>query len=549
MERGSARVRRMSADFLIREKPLTLPHPRSMRGDFFGGTVAALIAVPYGMALALAIGLRPEAGLYTSMIGGAVYGLLSRSPAVVSGLSATVVPILAALVKSHGVGAALAASFLCGLFMTLIGALRLGRFVAYLPQSIVSAFTSGLGVIIVTSQLKPLLGVQPRPAGFDLGVVDDLWAVAGALGGADPRSLLVAGLVVAAMLLLPRWQKQIPASLVGVALAAAVAYLCRFSLPQVGALPDSFPLPDPRGLDFSALSALVHPALTLAGLCSINQLLTVVVTDRESEGSGGGRFNRELVAQGAANMVAPMFGAPAGVAMLARSVASARAGAVSRWSVMVHSLVLLVFILPLRGLVGHIPVAALAAVTVVVGAQLADWRRFAALRRMTRMDAGLFLLTFGLVVFSDLIVGVGVGFLIAMLLFVERAAQATRLEAITTLGGGGDAQGYRLVGPLFFASSEKVFSQLSREVKARRLILDFAAAGPVDSAADGLLRRLARMQQDRGGELCLVGLDAGLYTRLEQGGLVAELPATRFNFVLTADADPSPTIRRKVHEL
>ena len=159
---------------------------RGARGDFFGGTVAALIAVPYGMALALAIGLRPEAGLYTSMIGGAVYGLLSRSPAVVSGLSATVVPILAALVKSHGVGAALAAGFLCGLFMTLIGALRLGRFVAYLPQSIVSAFTSGLGVIIVTSQLKPLLGVQPRPAGFDLGVVDDLWAVAGALGRGGP---------------------------------------------------------------------------------------------------------------------------------------------------------------------------------------------------------------------------------------------------------------------------------------------------------------------------------------------------------------------------
>ena len=304
------------------------------RGDFFGGMVAALIAVPYGMALSIAIGLRPEAGLYTSIIGGAVYGLLSHSPVVVSGLSATAVPILAALVKTHGVGAALAASFLCVLFMTLLGVLRLGRFVNYLPQSVVSAFTSGLGVVIITSQLKTLLGVTPRPAGSGLGAAGDLWAVAQAASQSNTQTLLVAGIVIIVMALLPKWKSGIPASLAGVVLASVTAYLLGFHLPQVGALPDRLPRPSALGLDFSASSALIQPALTLAGLCAINQLLTVVVAERAGEAQGRQSFNRELVAQGAANLVSPFFGAPAGAAMLARSVASTRAGAVSRWSIL-----------------------------------------------------------------------------------------------------------------------------------------------------------------------------------------------------------------------
>src|SRR5215471_749430 len=156
-----------------RRKPGTL---QRWRGDFFGGTVAALIAVPYGMALAIAMGLRPEAGLYTSIIGGAISGMISDAPVVVSGLSATVVPVLSTLVKTHGVGAALAAGALSGLIVTLIGALRIGRFFRYMPQSVIAAFTSGLGVVIVSSQLKAVLGVNPAPASFDLGVIDDFWA-------------------------------------------------------------------------------------------------------------------------------------------------------------------------------------------------------------------------------------------------------------------------------------------------------------------------------------------------------------------------------------
>ncbi len=508
------------------------------RGDFFGGTVAALIAVPYGMALAIAIGLRPEAGLYTSIIGGAISGMISDAPVVVSGLSATVVPVLAALVKTHGVGAALAAGALSGLIMTLIGALRLGRFFSYLPQSVIAAFTSGLGVIIVSTQVKAVFGVKPAPAGFDLGVVDDFWAVIKTAGQSDYHTLSVSALVIGLMFLLPRWKKNIPASLVAVIIAALAVHASGWRLPLVGALPDSFPVPDATALHFSAFSALLHPAFTLAGLITINQLLTVVVSDRLSEVPNVVKFNRELIAQGAANMVCPFFGAPPGVAMLARTVASARAGAVSRWSVLAHSLILLLFLLPLRGLVSQIPLATLGAVTVAVGLQLIDFKRFRDLARMNRSDATLFLLTFCLVIFSDLIVGVGVGSLIAMLLFVERAAQSTRLEpvvpdpakkepsAIDQSHGPAysphnnvadnvdelraETQMYRLTGPLFFASSEKVLTRLLREVTARTLVLDLTKAGPIDSAATDCLRQLAERQYRRGGELRLIGLDEPL---------------------------------------
>ena len=523
------------------------------RGDFFGGTVAALIAVPYGMALSIAIGLRPEAGLYTSIIGGALSGMISDAPVVVSGLSATVVPVLAGLVQSHGIGAALAAGALSGLIMLLIGALRLGRFFHYLPQSVIGAFTSGLGVIIVASQLKAVFGVKPAAAGFDLGVIDDLWSVIRIAGHSDLHALAISGLVIGVMFLLPLWKKNIPASLIAVVAASVSTTLLGWDLPRVGALPDSFPHPSAGTLDFSAFSDLIYPAFTLAGLITINQLLTVVVTDRMSEMRGEVKFNRELVAQGIANMACPFFGAPPGVAMLARTVASAKAGAVSRWSVFAHSFILLLFLLPLREIISHIPLVVLAAVTVAVGLQLVGLDRFRNLKRINRADAALFLLTFALVVFSDLIVGVGIGSLIAMLLFVERAAQSTRLEQIECLVPDpakqepsaiftfpesatlqSEMQIYRLTGPLFFASSEKVLTKLLREVTAKTLVLDLTEAGPIDSAATDCLRQLAARQRQRNGELHLIGLDARLFATIEREGLLSEIGT-----VIRRDEEPA----------
>lgn len=509
----------------------------SWRGDFFGGTIAALIAVPYGMALAIAIGLPPEAGLYTSIIGGFIAGMLSDAPIVVGGLSATVVPVLASLVKTHGIGAALAAGALSGVLMILIGALRLGRFFRYLPQSVVAGFTSGLGLIIVSSQLKAVFGVKPLPASFDLGIIDDGWAVLRVVSQSDPHTLSIAALVIGLMFALPAWKPNFPASLLAVVAASLVAKFSGWPLPLVGALPDTFPHPSLSALDFSAFSALLHPAFALAGLITINQLLTVVVTDRLQEASGEVRFNRELVAQGLANVACPFFGAPPGVAMLARTVASHRAGAVTRWSVMAHSGVLLLFLLPLRNLISQIPLVVLAAVTVAVGLQLVGWQRFRELRKTDRLDAILFLLTFGLVIFSDLIVGVGVGSILAMLFFVERAAQSTQLQAVapqsetptTNPGNTGaltaclqaEMQMYRLTGPLFFASSEKVLKRLLREVTARTLVLDLTEARPIDSEAAACLKQLAQRQRERGGELHLIGLDQTLRAAFDQPDLLA----------------------------
>ncbi|MDX2032659.1 MAG: SulP family inorganic anion transporter [Blastocatellia bacterium] len=518
-------------------------HAPRWRGDFLGGTVAALIAVPYAMALSIAMGLRPEAGLYTSIIGGAISGMLSDAPIVVSGLSATVVPVLAVLVKTHGVGAALAAGALSGLIMALIGMMRLGRFFNYLPASVIGAFTSGLGVIIVVSQLKVVFGIAPRPAGFDLGVMDDLYVVARDLGATDWHALAIGVLVIGTMTLLPRMapslDRHLPASLVAVVAASLTAHYSGWRLARVGTLPESFPMPGLGAVDFTAFSALLYPAFTLAGLITINQLLTIVVTDRLKEDRGDVRFNRELIAQGVANVVCPFFGAPPGVAMLARTVASKRAGAVSRWSVAAHSLVLVLFLLPLRDLISQIPLVVLAAVTVGVGMQLIGVERFRALSRGGRLDATLFLLTFGLVVVSDLIVGVGIGMFVAMLLFVERAAQSTQLKLITPVPAKqetsaiflsstepelcAEMQIYRLTGPLFFGSSEKILSQISREAIAKTLVLDLTEAGPIDSAAIDCLRRISLRQRNHGGELHLIGLDQRVYDSIERDGLLAEV--------------------------
>ncbi|MEJ7616363.1 MAG: SulP family inorganic anion transporter [Pyrinomonadaceae bacterium] len=185
-----------------------------LRGDIGGGIVSALMTVPYGMALSLAIGLSPEAGLYTSIIGNVIAGFLSSSPVMISGLSATAVPVLAVVVKNHGVGAALAVGLMTGLIMAFVGIMRVGRFANYLPPSIVSAFTCGLGVVICATQLKVVFGVTPVPIGFDMGIVDDIAGVVGALPSANPQAMLVAGVVAVVMALFPNWKENVPSSLV-----------------------------------------------------------------------------------------------------------------------------------------------------------------------------------------------------------------------------------------------------------------------------------------------------------------------------------------------
>ncbi len=504
-----------------------------LRGDFFGGTVAALIAVPYGMALAVAMGLRPETGLYTSIFGGLIAGMLSSSPVLISGLSATAAPIIGAITHQYGVGASLLTGFLCGLIMTMIGALRLGRFANYLPQSIVGAFTSGLGVTIFASQLNVFLGIKPEKIGFNLGVFDDLVAALIALPTSHPHTLLTGGIVVAVMIFLPKWNENIPASIIGVLLAAFVAKVFGFDIARVGALPSGFPTPQFVYFDLNILPSLLHPALTLAGLFTINQALTALAVNRSNNIYNREKCDRELVAQGVANLLTPFFGAPPGVAMLARTVASTRAGAMSRLSVIAHSFILILFILPLRSVIAQIPLSALAAVTVMVGLQLADWKRFVALRRLAKVDAAIFLLTFLIVILSDLVTGVGIGFLIAMILFVERAAETTRLESIvatlpyqTSTESG--VRAYRIVGPLFFATSERILSQLRVEPTAEALVLDLTLTGPADSSAVDLFRGAFEMQRARGGDLFLTGIDETLFQLFESSGLVEELGAARF---------------------
>jgi SulP family sulfate permease len=542
------------------------------RGDLLGGTVAALIAIPYGMALSIAMGLRPEAGLYTSIIGGLISGMLSRAPIVVSGLSATMVPVLAALIKTHGVGAALAAGVLSGLLMTLIGVMRWGRFFNYLPRSVIGAFTSGLGVIIVVSQLRLLFGVEPGTIGFNLGVVDDLWGVLLQMKRADGRVFFIGLVVLVTMFgmpkLLPRLERQLPSSLVGVVLATMLAQVMRVDLARVGELPSRFAMPSLLAVDFSNFSDLINPALTLAGLMTINQLLTIVVTDRLTPDRGEVRFNRELFAQGVANTVCPLFGAPPGVAMLARTVASKRAGAVTRWSVIAHSAVLILFLLPLRSLISQIPLVVLAGVTVGVGLQLIGIERWRELRDASRMEVTLFLLTFGLVVVSDLIVGVGVGMFVAMLHYVERSAESTQLKRVGSfpdlpmafpaqgwphqrgleqpLVRGGEAERgiffetYRLTGPLFFGSSERIIHQLSGRPAGGRLILDLSEAGPIDSGALDSLRRLGEQQRREGGELYLVGIDRLADDQIVRSGLLRETAVKTVRDHLAWDAVVQP---------
>src|SRR4051812_9279679 len=422
---------------------------KDVRADAISGLTVAIVALPLSMAIAIGSGVTPDRGLIASVIGGFIVSLLGGSRFQIGGPAGAFIVLVALTAERHGVEGVILATSMAGLFLIGAGLLRLGTYIKFIPYPVTVGFTAGIAVIILASQLKDLFGITlaKEPGEF----IPKLEALAGALHTIRFPAVAVAVvsiMIIAALRVLrPNW----PGILIAVAAAALATWA--LSLPvetigtRFGGIPGELPWPALPSFSIAKAKAVLPDAIAFALLGAIESLLSAVVAD----GMTGRRHrsNCELVAQGFANIGSALFGGICVTGTIARTATNVRAGAHGPVSGMLHALFLLVFMLIAAPLASYIPLAALAAVLVVVAWNMAEKQEFATLIRSSWGDATVLLATFGLTIFRDLTEGILVGFALGALLFINRMAEVTGIEAAKPLvpddqadESNGDRQAY-----------------------------------------------------------------------------------------------------------
>lgn len=401
-------------------------------GDCGGGLIAALIALPYGLSMATLMGLPPVLGVLTSILTAPITALLGRNPVLIGGTASVTVPFIASAVRAQGIGGAAKISIVASVLMMIFCVLRLGRHVSRVPVPVVAGFSAGIGAIMVISQLNVILNVPPPSGESSLA---QLVSVLREASGAHLATILLGGMVIAAAALSARWAPLLPAPLVGIVLAGAVARIFRFHVEEVGSL--RLELPPLAGFSWSSQDALnvLPSALGLAFVTSINLLLTSRVVEHfrgRHQNLKRSDADAELGAYGIANLCAGAFGAPLSVGIPARSLANVRCGGTSRISNILHAVFLFALVRLGSGMLAHIPLAALAGVTAWMGFCLLDWGAWRRLSRMRLVDSGAFLATAAgvLVVNAVAAVVVGCSLYVIRYLYQRRVRPAARMSEL-----------------------------------------------------------------------------------------------------------------------
>src|ERR1700674_291940 len=497
------------------------------RADVASGLTVAIVALPLSMAIAIASGVPPDRGLYTAVIGGFIVSLLGGSRFQIGGPAGAFIVLVALTAERHGVDGVILATLMAGLILIAAGLLRLGTYIKFIPYPVTVGFTAGIAVIIFASQLKDLFGITlsgKEPGEF----IPKLEALAKGLHTARISAVAVAAVSIAVILVLRKLRPHWPGILIAVAVAALATWVLSIPVETIGTrfggIPRQLPSPAWPSFSLAKAQAVLPDAIAFALLGAIESLLSAVVAD----GMTGRRHrsNCELVAQGFANIGSALFGGICVTGTIARTATNVRAGARGPISGMLHSAFLLLFMLIAAPLASYIPLAALASVLVIVAWNMAERHEFALLIRSSRGDATVLLATFLLTIFRDLTEGILVGFALGAVLFINRMAQMTGIEAATPLvtddvadytngdrvpydsglAADPDVLVYRITGAFFFGAASTVGAVLDSIADSRKaFVVDFAAVPFLDSTAANAMSRVAIKAKRQGIRLFITG--------------------------------------------
>lgn len=508
---------------VLREGNLRTTLPR----DLLAGAIVAVVALPLSIAIGIASGLTPQQGLFTAVVAGFVISALSGSRVQVGGPTGAFIVLVFQIVHEHGYEGLAVATFMAGGILMLMGLARMGRVIQYIPYPVTVGFTAGIAVVILASQLGDLTGirVQDPPAEF----VHKLRALIESAPGVEPSSAMVGIGSLVVLLIWPRLTRRVPGAFVVVVLMTALVAV--FDVPaatigsRFGEIPRALPAPRLPDLDWELVRDMIQPATAIALLAGIESLLSAVIAD----GMTGRRHdpNMELVAQGMANVVSPLFlGLPA-TGAIARTATNVKNGGSTPVAGMAHALALLVMMMLLGPWVAAIPLATLAAVLTVVAVHMGEWRLFRTIVRASRGDAIVLLTTFLLTVFTDLVLAIEVGVVLAALLFTKRMADIAEVEALSTGNGSSPdtvdvpegVEVFEIHGPFFFGAADKFKSALHVVGRTPRvLILRLRYVPTIDSTGLHALEDVLDKTRREGTELVLSGVRPRLLAVLRRSG-------------------------------
>lgn len=510
-----------------------------LRDDAIAGLTVAIVALPLSMAIAIACGLEPAKGLYTAIIGGFIISVFGGSRFQIGGPAGAFIVLIATVIERHGYDGLVLATAMAGLMMIIVGYLRLGTYIKYIPYPVTIGFTAGIAVIILASQLREFLGlsVDKEPA----ALIPKLEVLIGALPTWNPAALAVALVSVLLIWGVRRFRPTWPAFLIAVAAGSVLAYLLQLDVATIGTrfggVPTALATPELPAFSLEKAYDVMPEAIAIALLGAIESLLSAVVAD----GMSGRRHrsNCELVAQGGANIASVIFSGMPATGTIARTATNVRAGAKGPLAGVFHSLYLLIFMLVAAPLASYIPLATLSAVLVVVAWNMAERKEFVALVRSSAGDRLILLATFLLTIFEDLMVGIGVGVVLGAFLFLHRMAEATQVDSDAPLftedvadfsaertaydpraTADKDIMVYRVRGALFFGATSAVSNVLDRiRSMPKVFVLDLSEVPLVDSTAANALKRFAHKLKNAGAAVYLTGASKSVRRTLLAAGL------------------------------
>lgn len=446
--------------------------------DLTAGLIVGIVALPLSLALAIASGVKPEIGLFTAIIGGFLVSALGGSRVQIGGPAGAFVPLLAPIVMKHGPEALVVCTLMAGVILIVLGACKLGLMIKYIPFPVVTGFTSGIAIIIISTQLRDFFGLQQKLPPDFIGKLQSL------AHDFHPNWPTV-GLAAIATLAIWYWPKKLgrflPGTIVVVILATVISTV--FGFPdhygiatlgsQFGEMPRSLPGPHWPSLSFEDWRALVPAAMTIAVLGAIESLLSAVVSDGMIDDRHDS--NQELMGQGVANVVMGIFGGMPCTGVIARTATNVRSGGKTPVAGMIHSLTVLVVLLAAAPLAKNIPLASLSAVLIIVSLRMGEWHQFLRLNRWPKSDVLVFLCAFTLTVVLDLPTAVGASLILASALLVRRLTETANVEPDAEVTQG-DSPGqqttgktipkgvlvFRVFGAFFFGAADKLESALHR---------------------------------------------------------------------------------------
>jgi sulfate permease, SulP family len=544
---------RASLAFGLRERLKEGYSGADFRADLMAGLVVGVVALPLSMALGIASGVPPQYGLYTAIVAGLVCALLGGTRAQVTGPTAAFVVILVPIVSKFGIGGLLVAGLLAGIILVGMGLARLGQLIQFIPHPVTTGFTAGIAVVIATIQLKDFLGLTyaHTPESYT-----SRWkAMLEARGTVSGWEVLVAAFTLALLIVLPKLIKKIPAPLLALVGAALLVVLLTQLVPgfhvatigsrfhsvvnghEVAGIPPLPPMPllpwhmpgasgAPFVLSFDTIHELMPAAFAIAMLGAIESLLAAVVCD----GMTGTRHdpNSELIALGLGNILCPFFGGIPATGALARSATNVRAGARSPLAAAIHALFVLACTVALAPLVAYLPMAALAALLMVVAKNMGEVRHFVHILKVApRSDVIVLLVCFFLTVFFDMVLAVSVGVVLAALLFMRRMADLTDVSLDTgtmaRLELPDGVRLYEIAGPLFFGAAQKAMSVFDRMGdRSLAVILYLHQVPTIDATGLVALETVIGKLKRAGHKVIIAGLKPQPHAVIVKAGITRE---------------------------